>query len=195
MLNRASCHFIAFAIGVLVIAVGWSPDARSQSRVAMVVADHRDPSSIPGSSEIFQNAYAKIADQLRRKGITPRRASEVPSARKLAGKIERNMALAVEAARDSNGRISQVLAVRIYVSMHRAKRNNSFYLWIDGEARSVAFGKVIAKHEQRSHKRHTVEKSCGRDCMLDRAIDLVGPTAEAFGAEMAAAMLKGGGRK
>jgi hypothetical protein len=162
----------------------------AQTRTVMVVADHRDPSSVAADSDIFRNAYAKIADQLRRRGLQARAVSEIPSARRLGGKIERNMALAVEAARNATSPISVVLGVRIYTTMHRGAKGNSFKLWIDGEARDVALGKVVARHEHHSRKRHDVEKSCGRDCMLERAVETVGATAEAFGAAMAEKLAK-----
>ena len=74
--------------------------------------------------------------------------------------------------------------------MHRGAKNNSFYVWIDGEPRDVAFVKSKAKHEIRSKKRHTVEKSCGRDCMLERAMDAVPPVATRIGKEFASKLGK-----
>ena len=58
-------------------------------------------------------------------------------------------------------------------------------MWIDREARDVAFGKVTATHEFCSRKRHNVDKSCGRDCMLESAAEAVPPTAAGFAKGMA----------
>ena len=103
---------------VAIFAMAARP-ATAQSRVVLVVADHRDPSSIPSSSDIFQTAYKTIAAQLKRKGMIVRSVADIPSARKISGKIERNMGLAVEVARNSSARISTVLGVKIFISMHR----------------------------------------------------------------------------
>lgn len=174
-------------VGILAIA---DRPASAQSRIVLVVADHRDPSSIPSSSDIFKAAYNTISAQLKRKGMIVRSVADIPSARKMSGKIERNMGLAVEVARNSSARISTVLGVKIFISMHRGKKGNSFFVWIDGEARDVAFGKVTATHELRSRKRHNVEKSCGRDCMLESAAEAVEPTAAEFAKAMAEKLKK-----
>ena len=63
--------------------------------VVLVVANHRDPSSIPSSSDIFKSAYNTISAQLKRKGMIVRGVADTPSARKMGGKIERNMGLVV----------------------------------------------------------------------------------------------------
>ena len=76
----------------------------------------------------------------------------------MQSKIERNPGLVVNVAKNSPARISTVVELKIFVTMHRGAKNNSFYVWIDGEARDFAFVKSKAKHEIRSKKRHTVEK-------------------------------------
>lgn len=174
----------------IVVLTGAPSGAEAQSRVVLVIADHRDPSSIPSSSEIYRSAYTKIADKLSRVGFAPRSPAQVPAARRMQGKIERNMGLAVEVARNARTQVSAVLGVRIFITMHRRSKGNSFYVWIDGEARDVAFGKVIATHETRSKTRHKVEKQCGRDCMLERAAELIGPTATKFAEIMAVQLNK-----
>ena len=102
--------------------------ASAQSCIVLVVADHRDPSSIPSSSDIFKAAYNTISPQLKLKGMIVRSVADIPSARRMSGKIERNMDLAVEAARNSSARISTVLGVKIYISMHRGNKGNSFFV-------------------------------------------------------------------
>ena len=179
-----SLHRVPLCMVVLIVSVLTVNIASAQTGTVMIVADHRDPSSIPSSSEIFTNAYKEISKVFSRKGLRTLPASEVASARRLGAKIERNLGLAVEAARNSRGRVSTLLGVKIFITMHRGAKSNSFKVWIDGEARDVTFGKVKAKHEQRSKKRHTVEKSCGRDCMLERAIEAVKPTATKFATKM-----------
>lgn len=176
---------ILLSLIVMALLATAHTDAQAQSAVVLVVADHRDPSSVPSSSEIFQNAYAEVAKQLKRKGLTPRRVADIPAARRMSGKIERNLGLAVEVARNANARISTVLGLKIFISMRRGSKNNSFYVWMDGEARSVAFGKVTATHEHRNKKRHVVEKSCGPHCMQERAAEVIAPTAGEFGEAMA----------
>ena len=156
----------------------------------MVVADHRDPSSIPSSGDIFKTAYNTISAHLKCKGMIVRSDADTPSARKISGKIERIMGLAVEVARNSSARISTVLEVKIFISMHRGEKGNSFFLWIDDEARDVAFGKVTATHELRSRKRHNVEKSCRRDYMLQSAAEAIEPTAAEFAKAMAEKLKK-----
>tara|TARA_E500000331_G_scaffold212747_1_gene204012 strand:- start:862 stop:1269 length:408 start_codon:yes stop_codon:yes gene_type:complete len=94
----------------------------------LVVADHRDPSSIPSSSDIFKAAYNTISPQLKLKGMIVRSVADIPSARKMSGKIERNMDLAVEVARNSSARISTVLGVMISISMHRRNKGNRFFV-------------------------------------------------------------------
>ena len=108
----------------------------------------------------------------------------------MQSKIECNLGLAVNVAKNSPARISTVVGLKIFVTIHRGAKNNSLYLWIDGEARDVAFGKSRTKHEIRSKKRHTVEKSCGRDCMLERAVDAVPPVATLIGEEFASKLGK-----
>ena len=164
--------------------------ASAQSRIILVVADHRDPSSIPSSGDIFKTAYNTISAHLKRKGMIVRSVADIPSARKISGKIERIMGLAVEVARNSSARISTVLEVKIFISMHRGEKGNSFFVWIDDEARNVASGKVTATHQLRSRKRHNVEKSCGRDYMLESAAEAVEPTAAEFAKAMAEKLKK-----
>ena len=108
----------------------------------------------------------------------------------MQSKIECNPGLVVNVAKNSPARISTVVELKIFIIMHRGAKNNSFYVWIDGEARDVAFVKSKAKHEIRSKKRHTVEKSCGRDCMLERAVDAVPPVATRIGEEFASKLGK-----
>ena len=102
--------------------------ASAQSRIVLVVADHRDPSCIPSSGDIFKAAYNTISAHLKRKGMIVRNVANIPSARKISGKIERIMGLAVEVARNSSARISMVLGVKILISMHRGRRANSFFV-------------------------------------------------------------------
>jgi hypothetical protein len=185
LLSRIVLSF--FLIAILAMA---DRPASAQSGVVLVVADHRDPSSIPSSSDIFKAAYDTIAAQLKRRGMIVRGVGDIPSVRKMSGKIERNLGLAVEVARSSSARISTVLGVKIFISMNRGKRANGFYVWIDGEARDVTFGKVTATHEHRSRERHKVEKSCGRDCMLETAAEVVAPTAAEFAKAMAEKLQK-----
>ena len=172
-----------FATATFVAAYMLATSAIAQT--LLIVADHRDPSSIPSSDDIYRVAYEKIAERLQHKGWSVRRPEDFPGTRKMQSKIERNLGLAVTVAKNSPARISTVVGLKIFVSMHRGAKNNSFFLWIDGEARDVAFGKALTKHEIRSKKRHTVEKSCGRDCMLERAVDAIPPTATRFGEEFA----------
>jgi hypothetical protein len=79
-------------VGILAIT---DRPASAQYRIVLVVADHRDPSSIPSSSDIFKSAYNTISAQLKRKGIIVRGVADTPSARKMSGKIERSMGLVV----------------------------------------------------------------------------------------------------
>ena len=112
-------------VGMLAIS---ERPASAQSRIVLVVADHRDPSSIPSSSDIFKAGYNTISPQLKLKGMIVRSVADIPSARRMSGKIERNIDLAVEAARNSSARISTVLGVKIYISMHRGNKGNSFFV-------------------------------------------------------------------
>ena len=112
-------------VGMLAIS---DRPASAQFRIVLVVADHRDPSSIPSSSDIFKAAYNTISPQLKLKGMIVRSVADIPSARRMSGKIERNIDLAVEAARNSSARISTVLGVKIYISMHRGNKGNSFFV-------------------------------------------------------------------
>lgn len=79
-------------VGILAIA---DRPALAQSRIVLVVADQRDPSSIPSSSDIFKSAYNTISAQSKRKSMIVRGVADTPSARKMSGKIERNMNLVV----------------------------------------------------------------------------------------------------
>ena len=63
-------------------------------------------------------------------------------------------------------------------------------MWINDEVRDVAFGEVTATHQLRSRKRHNVEKSCGRDYMLESAVEAVEPTAAEFAKAMAEKLKK-----
>jgi len=185
-----SLYRTVLCMAVLTVLLAGTNIAAAQSGAVMIVADHRDPSSIPSSSEIFTNAYKEISKAFGRKGLRTLHTSEVGPARRLGSKVERNLALAVEAARDTRGQVSTVLGIKIFITMHRGAKSNSFKVWIDGEARDVTFGKVTAKHEEKSKKRQTVEKSCGRDCMLERAVEAVKPTAAAFGKKMVGLLRK-----
>ena len=121
------CRIVLSVLLVGMLAISERP-ASAQSRIVLVVADHRDPSSIPSSSDIFKAAYNTISPQLKLKGMIVRSVADIPSARRMSGKIERNMDLAVEAARNSSARISTVLGVKIYISMHRGNKGNSFFV-------------------------------------------------------------------
>ena len=181
-------------IAAALLIAAMSHDAAAQGRTVLVLADHSDASSIPEKSPIFENAYKAIAEKLSRKGMTPRRPSDLPALRRLGDKATRDLATAVEAARGSGTRISAVLGLRIYVTMHRRSKGNSFQIWIDGEARDTAFGKAIAAHKFRSSQRHEVETSCGKDCMLEAAEEKVASAAAEFGETMAGKMASAIGR-
>ena len=91
------CLLSRIVLSVLLVGILAMADrpASAQSRVVLVVADHRDPSSIPSDSDIFKAAYNTISAHLKRKGMIVRSVADIPSARKMSGKIERNMGLVV----------------------------------------------------------------------------------------------------
>jgi len=176
-------HCGLLAVAMLLVALphlGWA-----QGRAILVVADNSDPSSIPEASPIFETAYGEIARKLSARGIAAMRATEIPAARKLGTRVSRDMDVALDAARAAGRPLAAVLAIRVYVSMHRSSKRNSFQLWIDGDALEIELGRLIAAHKHRGRKRHEVERSCGKDCMLEVAEDKIGEAAAEFAESMA----------
>lgn len=172
-------------LAVAMLLLAWPATALAQSWTVLVVGDSTDPSTMPEGSPVFEKAYQELAGKLSQKGITARRATEIPAVRKLGDRIGKDVDAALDAARKADRRVDAVLLLRVYVSMHRGPKHNSYQLWIDGDARELSLGRPVAEQKSRDRKRHEVERRCGRDCMLEAAEEKIGELAAAFGDAMA----------